>query len=116
MNEITTKQRALATLAHAGFYLGGAGYLLLPFIIWRVYSEDEFIGPHARQAFYMQLGSVFIVLGIIAAAFVVTPMVAVTVGVLVLAVAWSFCAMYAAVKSMLGETYTYPLLRLFGID
>ena len=43
-------------------------------------------------------------------------MVAVTVGVLVLAAAWSFCAMYAAVKSMLGETYTYPLLRLFGID
>ncbi len=53
MNEITTKERMIAAAAHVGFYIGGLGFLVLPFLIKTIWSGDDFIVGHAKQALYM---------------------------------------------------------------
>ncbi len=116
MNEITTKQRILAAVAHAGFYLGGIGFLIVPFLIKTIWNNDSFVAGHAKQAFYMQLGVVLISLIIVAAAFVVPPMIVTMVGIGILVVIWGIFAIIAAVKALSGEEYVYPLLKLIGMN
>ena len=72
--EITTKQRIIAAAAHVGFYLGGLGFLVLPFLIKTIWSGDDFISGHAKQALYMQVGALVVSLLAIVLAFVLPPM------------------------------------------
>lgn len=115
MNEITPKQRILAAVAHAGFYLGGLGFLVLPFLIKTIWSNDDFVAGHAKQAFYMQLGAFIVSILAIMLAFIIPPMAATGIAIAVLAVAWCFFAIIAAFKAMTGEEYVYPALKFVHI-
>ena len=115
MDSVTGMQKALAVAAHLGYFLGGVGYLLVPFLIWQMKKGDAFVAQHARQAFWIQAFSVFVTLLIIAAAFVMNVEVAVTVGILVQTIAWVLFSIVAAVKAINGEYYTYPVLSLCGM-
>lgn len=112
MNEITTKQRIIAAAAHVGFYLGGLGFLVLPFLIKTVWSGDDFIVGHAKQAFYIQLGAIAVSLLAIVLAFVLSPMIATGIAIAFLSVAWGIFAIVGAYKAMTGEEYVYPALKL----
>ncbi|MBP5199133.1 MAG: DUF4870 domain-containing protein [Schwartzia sp.] len=116
MNEITSKQRILAASAHAGFYLGGLGFLVLPFLIKTIWNDDDFVVGHAKQAFYMQLGAIFVSLAVIALAFIIPPMAATLAGIGFLAVAWAFFAIIGAVKAMEGEEFVYPALKMIHLE
>ena len=112
MDEITPKERMIAAAAHIGFYLGGLGFLILPFLIKTVWNNDDFIVGHAKQAFYIQIGAFVVSLLIIPAAFLISPELAAIGGVAFLSVAWAFFALVAAYKAMSGEEYIYPALKL----
>ena len=115
MNEITPKERVLAAAAHAGFLLGGIGFLILPFIIKTVWSGDDFIAGHAKQAFYIQLGAIVVSLLAIVLAFVLPPMIATVIAIAFLSVAWGFFAILGAYKAMTGEEFVYPALKMVNI-
>ncbi len=115
MDEITTKQRILAAAAHAGFYLGGVGFLVLPFIIKTVWSNDDFVAGHAKQAFYMQLVAIVVSLLAIVLAFIIPPMIATGVAIAFLSIAWGIFAIYGAYKAMTGEEFEYPALKMVHI-
>ena len=115
MNEITPKQRILAASAHAGFYLGGLGFLVLPFLIKTIWRGDDFVAGHATQAFYMQLGAIFVSLAVIALAFIIPPIAAVLIGIGFLAFAWAFFAVIGAVKAAEGKEYVYPALKMIHL-
>ena len=112
MNEITPKERILAATAHAGFFIGGIGFLILPFIIKTVWSGDDFISGHAKQAFYIQIGAFIVSLLIIPVAFLVSPELATIGGIAFLSIAWAFFAIVGAYKAILGEEFVYPALKL----
>lgn len=116
MNEITTKQRVLAAAAHIGFILGGIGFLLLPFAIRTIWSDDEFIAAHARQALRIQLAAVAVSLLAIAAAMIVSPFAATIAGIALLTIGWVFHALLGAIRAMTGELFTYPALKLLHIS
>ncbi len=115
MNEITPKQRILAAVAHAGFYLGGLGFLVLPFLIKTIWSGDDFVAGHAKQAFYMQIGAFVVSLLVIPLAFVLSPEIATIAAIAFLSIAWALFAIIAAFKAMSGEEYVYPALKLVHI-
>ena len=115
MNDTTPKQRILAAAAHAGFYLGGLGFLVLPFLIKTIWSGDEFVIRHATQALYIQIGAFIVSLLVIPLAFVVSPMVATVAAIAILSIAWALFAIIAAIKAMSGEEYVYPALKLVHI-
>ena len=112
MNEITTQQRLLAAAAHAGFYLCGLGFLVIPFLIQTIWNGDEFVTGHAKQALYMQIGAFIVSLLVIPLAFLLSPEAAAFLGIGFLAVAWGVFALVAAFKALSGEEYVYPALRL----
>ncbi len=116
MNDITTKERALAVAAHVGFFLGGIGYLVLPFLIRTIWSDDAFIAAHARQAFRIQLVALGVSLLIIVLAAVTSPMLATVAGVAFLSIAWVFFSIFAAIKAMAGEMYEYPALKVLHLS
>ncbi len=116
MNEITTKQRIIATTAHAGFYLGGLGFLVLPFLIKTIWSNDDFIAGHAKQALYIQLGALLVSLLVVPMAFLLSPVIATVSAIALLSVAWCFFAIIAAIKAMSGEEYIYPALKLVHLS
>ena len=115
MNEITTKERILAAAAHVGFYLGGLGFLVLPFLIKTIWSEDDFVAGHAKQALYMQLIAFVVCILIIPATFVLSPDIATIVGIAILTLSWAIFAIFGAFKAMTGEEYVYPALRMIHI-
>lgn len=115
MNEITMKERIIAAAAHVGFYLGGLGFLVLPFLIKTIWSKDDFIAGHAKQALYMQLIAFVVCLLIIPLAFVLSPEIATVAGIALLTLSWVFFALFGAFKAMAGEEYVYPLLRVLHI-
>ncbi len=115
MNEITPKERVLAAAAHAGFLLGGIGFLILPFIIKTVWSGDDFISGHAKQALYIQIGALIASILIIPAAFLISPELATIGGIAFLSVAWVFFAFVGTYKAMTGEEYVYPVLKMVHI-
>lgn len=112
MNEITMKERLLAAIAHAGFYLGGLGFLVLPFLIKTIWNGDDFIVGHAKQALYMQVGALLVSLLVIPFAFLISPEIATIIGIGFLSVAWALFALIAAFKALTGEEYVYPILKL----
>ncbi len=116
MNEITTKERALAVAAHVGFFLGGIGYLVLPFLIRIIWSDNAFIAAHARQAFRIQLVALVVSLLIVILAFVISPMIATVAGIAFLSIAWVFFSVFAAIKAMAGELYEYPALKVLHLS
>ena len=115
MNEITLKERILAAVAHAGFFLGGLGFLVLPFIIKTIWSGDDFISGHAKQALYIQIGALIVSLLIIPTAFLISPAIATGIGIAFLSIAWVFFAIVGAYKAMTGEEYVYPALKIIHI-
>ena len=115
MNEITTTDRILAAAAHIGFYLGGLGFLVLPFLIKTIWSEDDFVAGHAKQALYIQIGALLVSLLVIPLAFLVSPVVATGIGIAFLSIAWALFAVIAAIKAMAGEEYVYPALKMVHI-
>ncbi len=113
--EITTKQRIIAAAAHVGFYLGGLGFLVLPFLIKTIWSGDDFISGHAKQAFYIQLGALVVSLLAIVLAFVLPPMIATGLAIAFLSIAWGIFAIFGAFKAMSGEEFEYPALKMVHI-
>ena len=112
MNEITPKARIIAAAAHVGFYLGGLGFLILPFLIKTVWNSDDFIVGHAKQALYMQIIALIVSILIIPMAFLISPEIATIGGIAFLSVAWGIFAIVGAYKAMTGEEYAYPVLKL----
>lgn len=110
--EITATQRILAAAAHAGFCLGGLGFLVLPFLIQAIWSDSGFVVAHARQALYMQLGALAASLLVVPLAFFLSPEAAAALGVGFLAGVWGLFALVAVCKAIKGEQYVYPLLQL----
>lgn len=115
MNKITTKERMIAAVAHVGFYLGGLGFLVLPFLIKTIWSDDDFIVGHAKQALYMQVGAVVVSLLAIVLAFVIPPMIATGLAIAILSIAWGIFAIFGAFKAMSGEEFEYPALKMVHI-
>ncbi len=115
MNEITTKQRLLAAAAHVGFWLGGLGFLVVPFLIRTIWSRDDFVAGHAKQALYMQIGALLVSLLVIPLAFVLSPEIATVAAIALLSVVWTLFSVVAAFKAMMGEEYVYPALRFVHI-
>ncbi len=113
--EITTKQRIIAAAAHVGFYLGGLGFLVLPFLIKTIWSGDDFIAGHAKQALYMHIVALVVSLLAIVLAFVLPPMIATGIAIAFLSVAWGFFAILGAYKAMTGEEFVYPALKMVHI-
>ena len=116
MNDISTKQRILAVAAHAGFLLGGIGFLVLPFIIKVIWSDDEFVAAHARQAFRIQIGALLVSILIIPLALVISPVIATIAGIALLAIGGGFFAIFAAIRALAGEMYVYPLLKMLHFE
>lgn len=112
MNEIPFSDRVIAAAAHAGFCLGGLGFLVLPFLIQAIWSDSGFVAGHARQALYMQLGALAFALLVVPLAFFLPPEAAAALGVGFLAGVWGIFALVAVCKAVSGETYVYPLLQL----
>ena len=119
MENITGPQKALAALAHGGWLFAGAGYLLVPFLIWLCRRSDPFVAWHAKQAMICQLlYIVLLVVLTVAGALVfgvqdgggVWLLVAVLI---ILGLVWFACAVVAIVKALNGELYTYPGLQRF---
>ena len=115
MEEITAKQRILAAVAHAGFYLGGLGFIVLPFLIKTIWSDDDFVAGHAKQALYIQLGAMVISIFVIPLAFVLSPEIATIAAIALLTIAWALFAIIAAFKAMTGQEYVYPALKLIHL-
>ncbi len=115
MNEIPMTNRIIAAAAHAGFYLGGVGFLLIPYLIKTVWRHDDFIAGHARQALYMQIGAFLFSLLVIPLAFILSPETAAFIGIGFLTVAWALFALVAAFKALIGEEYVYPMLKLVNL-
>ena len=119
MENITGPQKALPAQAHGGWLFAGAGYLLVPFLIWLCRRSDPFVAWHAKQAMLCQLlyAIVMVVLAVAGAVIFgvqnesgVWLLVAVLI---VLGLGWFACAVVAIVKVLNGELYTYPGLQRF---
>ncbi|BBB92721.1 MAG TPA: DUF4870 domain-containing protein [Methylomusa anaerophila] len=110
MNDITGEQKILAIIAHLGYLLGGAGFIIAPLIIFILKKGDPFVYDHARQALISHLAVLVLSLAISFLCFLL-------IGILllpVLAVVWIglvITSVIAAIKALNGELYRYPFIQ-----
>ena len=110
MHDATGEQKLCAIIAHLGYLLGGAGFIIAPLVLFLLKKDDPFIYDHAKQALVSHLA-------ILAASLAISFLCFLLYCVLllpVLAALWvglvitSFIASYRALS---GELYRYPLIQ-----
>ena len=117
MEEVSTGQKFFAAAAHGAYLVGGAGLLIVPLIIWLVSrGKSAFVAHHAKQAFFIQVFAMFImVFCICLGAFAFDPMTAVVLIFVLTIPLWMIFSIVGVVKAMSGEYFAYPVLALCGM-
>ena len=115
MENITGTQKGFAVLAHGAGLLGAVGFLIIPFIIWRVKKEDSFVAWHAKQALGFQLLCMAAVIVIMVVYILLFDDIetGVYIAVIIPSFVWFICAIFAVIKALSGELYIYPGLQFF---
>lgn len=104
------KEKVLALAAHVGYLAFGAGFIILPLVIFLIYDgKDDFVASHAKQALLAQgifgvLSGIVAVLSFVVVGFLLWPALA------LLGLLWFCCSILACFKVINGEYYHYPLL------
>ena len=104
------KEKALALAAHVGYLALGAGFIILPLVIYLIYDgKDDFVASHAKQALLAQgifgvLSGIVAVLSFVVVGFLLWPALA------LLGIVWFCCSILACFKVISGQYYRYPLL------
>jgi len=102
-------ERIFAALAQGACFVGGLGYLLLPFVLWLIMrSRSTFVAYHAKQAFFIQfIVLVLFILACVLGAVLDDSNVAVGLCFLV-GIPWCLGSVYAVVKALSGERWHFP--------
>ena len=102
-------ERIFAALAQGACFVGGLGYLLLPFVLWIIMrSRSTFVAYHAKQAFFIQfIVLVLFILACVLGAALDDSNVAVGLCFLV-GIPWCLGSVYAVVKALSGERWHFP--------
>ena len=101
--------RIVAALAQGAVFVGGIGYILLPFVLWiAMRSRSPFVAYHAKQAFLSQ--SIVLVLFILACVLgAALDDSNIAVGLcFAVGIPWCLGSVYAVVKALSGEHWHYP--------
>lgn len=107
---ISPTQKLFAIASHISFLLGGIGFLIVPLIIFLINKDkDEFVEYHAKQAFAVQFAMFILsicigILCCVLVGFVLVPVI------LILALIWTICSIFASWKAANGELYDYPCI------
>ena len=101
--------RMIAAFTQGAFFVGGIGFVLLPFIVWIVMrGRDIFVAHHAKQAFLSQF-FVFVLFTVACVIGLVLDDTNVAVGLcFVVGIPWCLASVYAVVKALSGERWSYP--------
>ncbi len=102
-------ERILAAIAQGAFFVGGIGYLIVPFVLWIVMRQKSvFVAHHAKQAWLSQgIVLLLIALACILGALLDNADIAVALCFLV-GIPWFLGAVYAVVKALMGEPWHFP--------
>lgn len=108
--QITGEQKFLAIIAHLSYLLGGLGFIVAPLVIFLIKKDDSFVYDHAKQALVAHLSLLTIsalvsILCFLLIGFLLLPILAVLWLVLLIT------SILAAIKSLDGELYRYPLIQ-----
>ncbi|MEN6412215.1 MAG: DUF4870 domain-containing protein [Veillonellales bacterium] len=112
MLDITGEQKLCVIIAHLGYLLGGAGFIIAPLVIFLLKKDDPFVYDHAKQALVSHLVILVISLS-------VSFLCILLIGVLLLpalAVIWVglvITSFIASFKALHGELYRYPFIQGF---
>ena len=111
----TQTERILAAVVQGAYFVGGIGFLLLPLAFWIVLrNRSVFVAHHAKQAFLSQC-VVFVLFTLACVLGVVLDDSNIAVGLcFVVGIPWCLGAVYAVVKALSGERWSFPGLGWAG--
>ena len=101
-------EKFLAVVAHVSYLIFGAGFLLVPAIIYLYYEKkDDFIAQHALEAVKVQ--GFFLLTGIITMLLCACAVGVFLLPIWIVAVSlYMLFSLYAGYKALIGESYRYP--------
>ena len=99
----------IAAAVQGAFFIGGIGFVLLPFVVWIVMrGRNVFVAHHAKQAFLSQL-SVFVLFALSCMLGAALDDAYIAVGLCFLVgIPWCLASVYAVVKALSGERWHFP--------
>ena len=106
---LSQSTRFIAAVVQGAFFIGGIGFVLLPFVVWIVTrGRNVFVAYHAKQAFLSQF--FVLVLFILACALgAALDDSNIAVGLcFAVGIPWCLASVYAVVKALSGERWHYP--------
>ena len=105
----------IAAVVQGAFFIGGIGFVLLPFVVWIVTrGRNVFVAYHAKQAFLSQC-VVFVLFTLACVLGVVLDDSNIAIGLcFVVGIPWCLGAVYAVVKALSGERWSFPGLGWAG--
>ena len=101
--------RMIAAAVQGAFFIGGIGFVLLPFVVWIVMrGRNVFVAHHAKQAFLSQL-SVFVLFALSCMLGAALDDAYIAVGLCFLVgIPWCLASVYGVVKALSGERWHFP--------